>query len=91
MQNFHSDPLDIINVIRKAFALSCLFLYKVSQKMNKDSHIQNSGQTFTKLIQLIGYAVGAAFIARTRRDLFASWDIQLRVTGSELIRTKGNI
>ena len=83
MQPFLSDPLDIINGIGKSVPLAYLFLYIISQRVNKDSHIQTSGQTFTRQIQLIGYAVGATFIARKRRELFVSWDMQLRVPGSE--------
>jgi transcriptional accessory protein Tex/SPT6 len=41
----------------------------VLQKVIKDSHIQTSGQTFTKSILLIGHAADVAFIARTRREL----------------------
>jgi len=35
----------------------------------KDSHIQASGQTFTKSIQLTGHAVDVAFIARRKGEL----------------------
>jgi len=49
MQNFLSGPLDIMNGLRKAVAQACPILYIVSQKVIKDSHIEASGQIFTKI------------------------------------------
>jgi hypothetical protein len=69
VQTFPSDPLDGMNGLRKAVVLACPFPHIVSRKVIKDSHIQTSGQIFTKSIQLIGHAGDVAFIARTRRDL----------------------
>lgn len=60
---FISGPLDIMNGLRKAVSLACLFRYIVSQKVIKDSHIQTIGPIFTKSTQLI--AAVLAFTART--------------------------
>jgi hypothetical protein len=57
-----------MNGLRKTVSPTCLFLYIVSQKVIKDSHIQTSGQIFTKSIHLIGHAADAAFIARARKE-----------------------
>jgi transcriptional accessory protein Tex/SPT6 len=66
------------------------YIYNISRLRVKDSHIQISGQIFTKSIWLIGHAADVAFITRTRRELvegFCSLEDVTEGTGLRINQT----